>query len=478
MNLRLAPNTNERPTAPGRVLVVDDHQQARESVAFTLRQAGHQVQGLSSAGEALKRLEREAYDVIVTDLKMPGMTGLEFLTELKRRQVPSETIMVTAYATVATAVEAMRQGAFDFLEKPFGLEELEDLVARALRQSRSDMKRGEAGEAVGDGSGTMIGSSPQMQALRLRIARAAPTGETVLICGESGTGKELVARTIHALGNRAERPLVSLNCPALSAHLMESELFGHERGAFTGAEQRRLGRFETADGGTLLLDEVTELDLPLQAKLLRVLQERSFERVGSSETIRVDVRVLATTNRNLRTEVASGRFREDLFYRLSVIPLQVPPLRERTGDVPELTDFFLAQAAERMGSGPRRFSAGAVDLLTSYRWPGNVRELQNVVTRAVVLSTGDVIDAEDVRPSLLDSGEAMNGSDANGAATALPVDMSLEEMERRMIEATLERFAGHRAKTAQALGIGLRTLTTKLKEYGHSPKLQRLAEAG
>jgi DNA-binding NtrC family response regulator len=472
----LIQQTAERSNAAaGRVLVVDDHQQARESVAFTLRQVGHHVQGLSSAVEALKRLEREAYDVIVTDLKMPGMTGLEFLAELKRRKVPSQVIMVTAYATVATAVEAMRQGAFDFLEKPFGAEELEDLAARALRQSRVASVGGDPA-ADGDVSPTMIGSSPQMQALRLRIARAAPTGETVLICGESGTGKELVARTIHALGNRADRPLVSLNCPALSAHLMESELFGHERGAFTGAEQRRLGRFETADGGTLLLDEVTELDLPLQAKLLRVLQERSFERVGSSETIRVDVRVLATTNRNLRTEVTAHRFREDLFYRLSVIPLTVPPLRERLGDVPELVEHFLAQAVQRIGCERRNLADEALDLLTSYSWPGNVRELQNVVTRAVVLGTSDRIEAADIRPWLIDASQS-SSSDASTTA-ALPTDLSLQEMERRMIEATLERFAGHRAKTAQALGIGLRTLTTKLKEYGCAPKTHRLAEAG
>jgi DNA-binding NtrC family response regulator len=319
----------------------------------------------------------------------------------------------------------------------------------------------------------MIGSSPQMQALRLRIARAAPTGETVLIHGESGTGKELVARTLHSLGNRAEKALIGLNCPALSAHLMESELFGHERGAFTGADQRRLGRFESADGGTLLLDEVTELDLTLQAKLLRVLQERSFERVGSSETIRVDVRVLATTNRDLRAEVAAGRFREDLFYRLSVIPLAVPALRERVGDVPELIEFFLAEAATRLNRDPCRLSGDALDLLSAYRWPGNVRELHNVITRAVVLGASDLIAADDVRPWLLDAADR----DEATFADPLPLGLSLQEMERRMIEATLERFAGHRAKTAQALGIGLRTLTTKLKEYGHTAKSPRAAEA-
>jgi DNA-binding NtrC family response regulator len=474
MNLRAATHSAAKPAAaPGRVLVVDDHQQSRESIAFTLRQADYVVECLSSAVEALKRLERETFDVIVTDLKMPGMTGLEFMAELKRRRSPAQVIMVTAYATVATAVEAMRHGAFDFLEKPFGAEELEDLVGRAWRRLQAGCAAATT-DAGGEASSAMIGSSPQMQALRLRIARAAPTGETVLISGESGTGKELVARSIHALGDRAERPLIGLNCPALSAHLMESELFGHERGAFTGADQRRIGRFEAADGGTLLLDEVTELDLALQAKLLRVLQERRFERVGSSETIRVDVRVLATTNRDLRTEVTAGRFREDLFYRLSVIPLVVPPLRERAADVPELCDFFLAQAAARVGREGCRLSDEALDLLTAYSWPGNVRELQNLVTRAVVLGTSDVIGADDLRPWLLDATE----KSAAAEAAAAPIGISLEEMERRMIEATLERFAGHRAKTAEALGIGLRTLTTKLKEYGHTSKPRRLAEAG
>jgi DNA-binding NtrC family response regulator len=474
MNLRTTPSAPLKVVpSPGRVLVVDDHQQARESVAFTLRQSGYSVECLSSAVEALKRLDRETYDVIVTDLKMPGVTGLEFIAELKRRRSTAAVIMVTAYATVATAVEAMRHGAFDFLEKPFGAEELEELVGAACRRSQTG-GCSPAAEGGGESSAAMIGSSPQMQALRLRIARAAPTGETVLIAGESGTGKELVARSIHALGDRAARPLIGLNCPALSAQLMESELFGHERGAFTGADQRRIGRFETADGGTLLLDEVTELELPLQAKLLRVLQERRFERVGSSETIGVDVRVLATTNRNLRTEVAAGRFREDLFYRLSVIPLVVPPLRERVGDVQELCDHFLSQAANRVGRAGCRLSDKALALLTAYSWPGNVRELQNLVTRAVVLGTGDVIEADDLRPWLIESGE---GTDAAGNQ-AVPIGVSLQEMERRLIEATLERFAGHRAKTAQALGIGLRTLTTKLKEYGHTARPRRLAEAG
>ncbi len=455
---RISPSSPTHDSPQPRVLVVDDHAQARESVAFTLRHAGYHVAGCSSAVEALKRLDREPYDVIVTDLQMPGMSGLEFIAELKRRRTPGRVIMITAYATISSAVEAMRHGAFDFLEKPFDAAALEDLVGRAVRGGRSEIDSAE----VAAGTPQLIGDSPQMQALRLRMARAAATDETVLICGESGTGKELVARSIHALGRRASRPFIGVNCPALSAHLMESELFGHERGAFTGAEQRRIGRFEAADGGTLLLDEVTELELPLQAKLLRVLQERTFERVGSSESIGVDVRVVAATNRDLRAEAAAGRFREDLYYRLAVVPLLVPPLRERRGDVAVLLDHFFAAAASRLQCEPCRLTDDARSLLLEYRWPGNVRELQNLTTRATVLAGGDRLTPQDLAPWLVEPPGAVAGE----AAAVLPLGLKLDELERRMIEATLARFGGHRAKTAEALGIGLRTLTTKLKTYG------------
>jgi DNA-binding NtrC family response regulator len=476
MTKRLLKLHNAGDPAP-RVFVVDDHAQARESVVFTLKQAGYAVQSCASAVEALKRLERDPADVIVTDLKMPGMTGVELLGELKKRRHPAQVILVTAYATVETAVEAMRQGAFDFLEKPFALEALEDLVGRAVQAGRTNPAIAnvaavlEAGTQQGP---AIIGAGPQMQALRVRMARAAATEETVLICGESGTGKELVARTVHALGARSQKPFVGLNCPAMSAHLMESELFGHERGAFTGADVRRAGRFETAGGGSILLDEVTELDLPLQAKLLRVLQERSFERVGSSETIQVDARVMATTNRDLRRAVADGTFREDLYYRLAVIPLIVPPLRERAGDVPELLEHFLRQAEQRVGGAHAELSRGALDMLCGYHWPGNVRELQNLMTRAVVLGGEGPISADDLRPWLLDEPERA----AVASQAEVPVGLSLQEMERRLIEATLERFDGHRARTAEALGIGLRTLTAKIKEYGYSDHGRRLARAG
>jgi len=457
----------------GRVLVVDDHPRARESMSDVLRHVGHHVECSASAIEALSRLSCESFDVIITDLKMPGMNGLEFIRQMESHPHGAQIVMVTAHATVATAVQAMRHGAFDFIEKPFNVDQIESLVRRAIDHGRMLDTGQRLSHTIG---GVMIGSSPAMQALRSRIAQVAPTNETVLITGESGTGKELVARSVHTISRRRDQPLVSLNCPALSAQLMESELFGHERGAFTGADAARTGRFELADGGTILLDEITEIDLPLQAKLLRVLQEKSFERVGSSETRAVDVRVLATTNRDLHSEVTAGTFRQDLYFRLNVVPLSVPPLRERLTDVPELAQHFLLRAAERLNKEVCTLSPGTYDLLTSYRWPGNIRELENLIVRASVLNDGTPVGADELRPWLIDSGTA--GSEADSAAPAsMPVGISLEEMERKLIEATLERLGGHRAKTAEALGIGIRTLSGKLRAYGYAPRAKVLQRA-
>lgn len=474
MSVKLRVSAQTHPgVETGRVLVVDDHRQARESMTDILRAYGHQVSSVSSAVEALQVLAEKPIDVIVSDLQMPGMTGLDLIRELSRRKHGAQVVMVTAHATVTAAVEAMRHGAFDFIEKPFGVDQLEQLVARALRHGRLlDSQPAMVADAAADDPPRMIGASPAMQRLRQAIARAAPTNETILICGASGTGKELVARAVHAASNRAAAPLVSLNCPVLSAHLLESELFGHEKGAFTGADAPRIGRFELADGGTILLDEISEIDPSLQAKLLRVLQERTFERVGSSHTRQVDVRVIATTNRDLQAEVRAGRFRQDLFYRLAVIPLEVPALSQRRGDVPELIDYFLARAAQRLNQPPATLDASAVELLVEHPWPGNVRELENIVTRASVLSYGEPITADQVRPWLMAS------SDRGAAGEEMPVGLSLHELERKLIEATLDRFGGHRAKTAQALGIGLRTLTGKLKEYGYAPRTKVFAQAG
>lgn len=470
-----------------RVLVVDDHAQARESVADVLRVAGYDVATCASATEALARLARQPVDVIVTDLQMPGMDGLEFIRELERRRNGAQVLMITAHASVTSAVEAMRLGAFDYLEKPFDVVKLERSVAQACDRHRlyeQEVKNNQSADdtsrssLLAPHSSSMIGTSDAMRELRERIAQVASTDETVLICGESGTGKELVAQTIHALSRRAAGPLVSLNCPVLSAQLTESELFGHKRGAFTGADADRTGRFEMAHGGSILLDEVTEIDLTLQAKLLRVLQERSFERVGSSESISVDVRVLATTNRDPSNEIAAGKFREDLYYRLAVVPIAVPPLRERDGDALELADHFLSHAAERLQRGPFELESAARELLAAYDWPGNVRELQNVITRACVLNTGAPIRAEQLRPWLRGGDQIVAGAHRLADQTnELPLGLTLDEIERRMIVATLERFDGHRAKTAEALGIGIRTLSGKLRTYGYAPREKDFAKA-
>ncbi len=461
-----------------RVLVVDDHQQARESMADVLRQSGYRVDCCPSAMTALDVVGEKDYDCIVTDLKMPGMNGVEFIIKLEQRRYRAQIVMVTAHATVATAVEAMRHGAFDYIEKPFDADQLERLVTQAVNHGRLLAAEHDAGRSGSHFEPrTMIGSSERMQALRTAIAQIAPTLETVLITGESGTGKELVADAIHAASNRSTGPLVSLNCPVLSSHLMESELFGHERGAFTGADSPRTGRFELAGGGSMLLDEVTEIDLPLQAKLLRVLQEKTFERVGSSQTIKADVRVLATTNRDLRIEVEEGRFREDLYYRLAVVPIHVPPLRQRREDIPELIDYFLGRCAKRLGREPGSLEPSAQDLMVNYHWPGNVRELENIVTRASVLVAGAPFMADQLRRWLI--AEPGTGSEDREDPTAsLPVGLSLQEMERKLIESTLEHYDGHRAKTAEALGIGVRTLSGKLRQYGYAPREKKFAKAG
>lgn len=451
------------PAAPeGRVLVVDDLPHVREAIAANLLAIGYDVVALPSAIAALERLEHESFDVVLTDLQMPGMDGLEFIRRIQKRQFGVQVVVITAYADVDSAVEAMRHGAFDYVKKPFSAEQLEELVAAAMAHGRR-LDRASSIDRTKPGDPVLIGSSPAMQALRQRIAQVAPTPEPVLITGESGTGKEVVARCIHAQSNRAAAPFIQLNCAALPEQLAESELFGHRPGAFTGAATARTGYFEVANTGTIQLDEISETPIALQAKLLRVLQEQAFQRVGSSETVRVDVRVLATSNRDLPAEVREGRFREDLYFRLNVLPMVVPPLRERRADIPELLDYFLEQSAARLGKPKCELTPGALDLLQSYHWPGNVRELQNIVRGATVLNHGQPIGPDELKPWLMGTPGRAEPQTLNVAA-----GVSLRQMERQLIEATLKAFGGHREKTAKALGIGLRTLTGKLKDYGYT----------
>ncbi len=460
-----------------RVLVVDDHASARASAVDVLRLSGYEAESCPSGAEALKHLSPGNFQVVVTDLQMPGMSGLDLIREIERRRIPVQILMVTAHASINTAVEAMQLGAFDYLEKPYDADRLEESVRQAVE--RGNLEAIDGNNPASTDQPIMIGDSEAMQQLRSQLARIAASDETVLICGESGVGKELVAQTIHALSQRSKNPLVSLNCPVLSEQLTESELFGHCRGAFTGADADRVGRFEMAEGGSLLLDEVTEIGLALQAKLLRVLQERSYEKVGSSETLQTDVRVLATTNRDLNSEIIAGRFREDLYYRLAVVPVQVPPLRERGEDVIQLAEHFLQDAAQRQSREPLTLEASARELMLAHHWPGNVRELHNVIARACVLVEGPSLCADTIRTWLRQDGRNLNQHEIiePSIPETLPVGTSLAEMEKQMILATLAEFEGHRAKTAEALGIGVRTLSGKLRDYGVAPREKSISRA-
>ncbi len=478
-----------------RVLVVDDKELMRDSVGATLRRAGLEVVCAGDGETALSLVSAKRPDAIVSDLRMPGMTGVQLAAKVREIDEDLPVILMTAYGTIETAVAAMKEGAFDYLTKPFEGDELIITVKRALRHAGLSRENAilRATTAATPTAGRrgldrLVGSSVAMRGVKDQVGAIAGSHGTVLITGESGSGKEVVARAIHDMSPRAGAPFLAVNCAALSESLLESELFGHEKGAFTGADKLRKGRFELAHGGTLLLDEVSEVPPQIQAKLLRVLQERAFERVGSSVTIGADVRVIATSNRDLPRAAGEGEFREDLFFRLNVLPVQLPPLRERLEDVPELARHFLGQIASREGRPAPELSEGAADLMTGYAWPGNVRELQNICERAVVLA-GESIERSMMEPWLVGAaprratplrpstppmpGTAGAGFSGNGTASSMiesklayvPGDRTLAEIERELIVHTLKRFNGHRQKTAKALGIGVRTLGLKLKKW-------------
>ena len=455
-----------------RILVADDQEMMRDSLAATLAREGHEIVAAGDGAAAVARLNSTTrFDLLITDLKMPKMTGIELLQEAKKLRPDMPVVLMTAFATVSTAVEAMKLGAYDYIQKPFDGDEIKLLVDRTLEHSRL-IRENQALRSMTEISGPrpLIGSGEAMQEIRRQIELVSRSNATVLIRGESGTGKEVVARAIHQMSERRERPMLAVNCAALSENLLESELFGHEKGAFTGADRMRRGRFELADGGTLLLDEISEIAPSLQAKLLRVLQESTFERVGSSMTQQVDVRVVATTNRDLEQSVADGKFRQDLFYRLNVVPIELPPLRRRLEDVPELCRHFLHQIAKRENSAFRHIESEAVRLLQRYNWPGNVRELQNIIERATVIETEPgVIRAATIEP-WLSNGMTMASASVEGLA-----GKPLADIEKQVILSTLQQFRGHRIKTASALGIGVRTLGMKLKKWREEGEL---VEAG
>jgi DNA-binding NtrC family response regulator len=442
-----------------RILIVDDQEMIRDSLAATLVREGHEVIAAGDGPAAVSKLSTGTrFDLLISDMKMPKMTGIELLAEAKRLRPDMPVVLMTAFATVNTAVEAMKLGAYDYIQKPFDGEEIKLLVDRTLEHNRL-IRENQALRSMTEMNAPrpLIGNSQVMMDVKKRIELVAQSSATVLIRGESGTGKEVVARGIHSASARRERPLLAVNCAALSENLLESELFGHEKGAFTGADRLRRGRFELADGGSLLLDEISEIPPALQAKLLRVLQESTFERVGSSVSQQVDVRVIATTNRDLEKSVDEGKFRQDLFYRLNVVPVELPPLRQRTDDIPELCRHFLHGIAKRENKAFRHMESDALRALQRYNWPGNVRELQNIIERASVLETEPgVLRAALIEPWLkskpMASAEALTGK-------------PLADIEKQVILSTLQQFKGHRIKTAGALGIGVRTLGIKLKRW-------------
>jgi two-component system response regulator HydG len=447
--------------SPARILVIDDDELVNDFIQEALRRMGHVAESASNAEEGLREIRERSFDIVFTDVRMPGASGMEVLKQVKERFPETMVIMVTAFGTVQLAVDAMKAGAFEFMLKPCSPEQIEMVTVRALefRRLRSENEMLRREQKQRSSVETIIGESKKLRDIFRIVASAAPQDSTVLITGESGTGKELIARAVHFNSRRADGPLVSINCAAVPENLIETELFGHEKGAFTGAFKTTRGRFEVADGGTFLLDEIGEMPLKLQTKLLRVLQNHEFERVGSTESIKVDVRIVATTNRNLESEVATGRFRGDLYYRLSVIPIVVPPLRDRREDVPLLVEHFIKRFAEQTHKAVTGIEDSALRMLCEYAWPGNIRELANVIERAVVITENRRLTREDFPLSLAMGGHAsIPGSIDN----VIP----LSEMEKRAIIRALEINGGNRTKSALQLGIAVRTLRNKINEYG------------
>ncbi len=453
-------------TAKLRILVVDDDDGSRSAMAAALRRMGYEVVERDSGEGAIDLLEGgEGVAAVITDIRMPGMDGYQLLRHLRRHYPELPVLLVTAFADVDGVRRAWQEGADDYLTKPINLQELRSRVEGQLERRLLKAHARELEERLEQvvGISGIIGSSPAMQRVFERVRVVAPAPTTVLIVGESGSGKELIANAIHQHSPRAGRRFVALNCGAIPGEILEAELFGHERGAFTGAHQRRIGKIEAADGGTLLLDEISELSADLQVKLLRVLEERRITRVGGNEEIPVDFRLLAATNRNLEEEVERGRFRRDLYYRLKVVTVELPPLRQRAEDIPLLVNHFIALFNDRLGRHVRRVTPEALATLKRHPWPGNVRELRNVVENMVLFAAGEEVGIEDL-PEEYRTFDPRAGKREESATEWTPRPM--DEVEREAILRTLAYTGGHRARAAQLLGIGLRTLQRKLKEYG------------
>jgi len=447
-----------------RILVVDDEANARTALAELLRDEGYAVDTAADAFKALGKLDSFGPHVVLTDLKMPGMDGIEMMKKIDERDAKPAVVVMTAFGAVDSAVQAMRAGAVDYLTKPLNFDELLIVTQRALEQRGLQAEAVRLRERLVDRVrvGRIIGASPAMQSVFKMIDQVAPSRASVMITGESGTGKELVAEAIHQQSNRAKGPFIALHCAALTETLLESELFGHERGAFTGATARKDGRFQLAHGGTLFLDEIGEISPSVQVKLLRFLQEREFERVGGTQTVQVDVRILAATNRDLSAQVEEGSFRDDLYYRLNVVNIDVPGLRDRRSDIPVLAEHFLRKYAKENEKDIAGFASDAMEVLSQHDWPGNVRELENAIERAVVMARGSLLETQHLPASVRPT------SSSNGMPQ-IP-GCRLEDVEQYTILKTLEATGGSTSRAAEILGISVRKIQYKLHEYREAPK--------
>ncbi len=444
-----------------RILVVEDEEKLRRVIELQLVSAGFEVDKAATAEDGLKLVDRA--DLVLTDLKLPRMDGIQFLESIRRQNTQTPVVLMTAFGSVETAVGAMKAGATDFLLKPFSLDHLLQVVnkaleVRALRDENRQLKE-ELGRRYEFDN--IIGRSSAMQEIFATVERVAPTRATVLLAGESGVGKDLIARAIHFRSPRRDRPLVKINCTAIPENLMESELFGYEKGAFTGANTSKPGKFEQADTGTVFLDEIGDVPGSIQVKLLRVLQEREFERLGSNVTRHIDVRVIAATNQDLRAALEQGTFREDLYYRLNVVPLNIPPLRERKQDIPFLANHFIRKLAPETGCRVESLTEAAIDKLVGYHWPGNVRELENVIERSLVMCGGTQLDASDIR---LEDAPRPKGAHADSGF--LPPGMSLDEYEQELIREALRRAGGNKSQAARLLGLTRNALRYRLTQMG------------
>lgn len=442
------------------ILIVDDEKNTRDGLERLLRR-NYDIATVAGGSEALQVLSERSFDVMLSDIRMPGMDGITLMRRAVAAHPSLQVILLTAYGSIETAVEAVKEGASDYLTKPVNLDDLEQRISRAIRSRDVEQENRNLHEQLDTRYGieNIVGNSAEMARVCDMIKQVADSRATVMVKGESGTGKELVAHAIHRLSPRSRSPFIAVHCAALSSSLLESELFGHEKGAFTGATERRKGRFESADGGTLFLDEIGEVDTSIQVKILRVLEERRFERVGGNETIDVDVRIITATNRDLKKMVEQGEFREDLYYRLHVVPIEIPPLRARRSDIPILVDHFIKELSIEDGRQVNGITPDAMDMLKGYGWPGNVRELRNMVEHMVVMSRGDRITVRDI-PSEVRNGDIAISSASVGDA------LSLADNERLKIEEALRVCSGNRTAAAERLGISRRTLHRKINEYG------------